>query len=88
MSLSSFKYEEEKSLIAIGSGAESAPKGWRTPYIPSLLSVSVICLLGFVEWERRRERAGKSVLVPLSIFRAPRFGPLLGVVSSYGLGVI
>ncbi|KAF8609409.1 MFS general substrate transporter, partial [Ceratobasidium sp. AG-I] len=62
------------------AGAESAPRGWRTPYIPSLLSVSVICLVGFVEWERRRERAGKSVLVPLSIFRAPRFGPLLGVV--------
>ena len=65
------------------SGAESAPKGWRTPYIPSLFSVSVVCLLGFVEWERRRERAGKSVLVPLSIFRAPRFGPLLGVVSIF-----
>ncbi|QRW05671.1 major facilitator superfamily transporter [Ceratobasidium sp. AG-Ba] len=62
------------------AGAESAPKGWRTPYIPSLLAVSVICLVGFIEWERRRERAGKPVLVPLSIFRTPRFGPLLAVV--------
>ncbi|KAG8736961.1 hypothetical protein FRC12_017342 [Ceratobasidium sp. 428] len=62
------------------AGAESAPKGWRTPYIPSLLAVSVVCLVGFIEWERRREHAGKSVLVPLSIFRAPRFGPLLAVV--------
>ncbi|KAJ1310847.1 hypothetical protein OPQ81_009365 [Rhizoctonia solani] len=61
------------------AGAESAPKGWKTPYIPSLLSVSVICLVGFVEWERRRERAGKPVLVPLSIFRVPNFGPLLAV---------
>ncbi|EUC65524.1 MFS transporter [Rhizoctonia solani AG-3 Rhs1AP] len=61
------------------AGAESAPKGWKTPYIPALLSVSVICLVGFVEWERRREQAGKSVLVPLSIFRVPNFGPLLGV---------
>lgn len=64
------------------SGAEAAPKGWRTPYIPTLLCTSIICLAVFIEWERRRERAGKSVLVPLSIFRVPRFGSLLGVVSS------
>ncbi|KAG9086437.1 hypothetical protein FRC06_003087, partial [Ceratobasidium sp. 370] len=61
------------------AGAESAPKGWRTPYIPSLLAVSVICLVGFVQWERQREQAGKSVLVPLSIFRVPRFGAMLAV---------
>ncbi|KAH7344409.1 major facilitator superfamily domain-containing protein [Rhizoctonia solani] len=61
------------------AGAESAPKGWKTPYIPSLLSISVVCLAGFIEWERRREHAGKSVLVPLSIFRVPNFGPLLAV---------
>ncbi|CAE6401962.1 unnamed protein product [Rhizoctonia solani] len=61
------------------AGAESAPRGWKTPYIPALLCTSVICLVGFVEWERRREQAGKSVLVPLSIFRAPNFGSLLAV---------
>ncbi|KAB5593861.1 transport protein [Ceratobasidium theobromae] len=61
------------------AGAEAAPKGWRTPYIPTLLCTSIICLAVFIEWERRRERAGKSVLVPLSIFRVPRFGSLLGV---------
>ncbi|KAG8680445.1 hypothetical protein FRC09_018225, partial [Ceratobasidium sp. 395] len=44
------------------------------------VGAALICLVGFIEWERRREHAGKSVLVPLSIFRAPRFGPLLAVV--------
>ncbi|KAG8711818.1 hypothetical protein FRC08_015392 [Ceratobasidium sp. 394] len=61
------------------AGAESAPKGWRTPYIPSLFAVSVMCLVGFIQWERQREHAGKSVLVPLSLFRAPRFGAMLAV---------
>ncbi|CEL58277.1 putative MFS-type transporter C1683,03c OS=Schizosaccharomyces pombe (strain 972 / ATCC 24843) GN=SPBC1683.03c PE=3 SV=1 [Rhizoctonia solani AG-1 IB] len=61
------------------AGAESAPKGWKTPYIPALLSVSILSLIGFVEWERRCEQAGRSVLVPLSIFRTPNFGPLLAV---------
>ncbi|KAL9938525.1 hypothetical protein V8E36_002244 [Tilletia maclaganii] len=72
--------------------AETAPQGWRTPYIPAMLPLSFLALSSFVLWERRLERAvllkrqrGESglafePLLPPSIWRAPRFGSLLTII--------
>lgn len=72
--------------------AEAAPQGWRTPYIPALLPVSLILIISFLLWERKLERAmiiaqaeGRSdtrpPLMPLSIWKAPKFGIIMSVVS-------
>lgn len=80
-------------LLTFGlADAEIAPKAWATPYIPSLLSVSVIILIAFILWERRLERAQatfdvaptgrrpRTPLLPPSIWVARRFSPLLSMV--------
>ncbi|KIJ59475.1 hypothetical protein HYDPIDRAFT_33163 [Hydnomerulius pinastri MD-312] len=64
------------------SDSTTARKGWSTPQIPSLLSVSVVLLVAFIYYERWREAKNKSVLMPLGIWRQPgaKMGPLMGVV--------
>ncbi|KDQ08068.1 hypothetical protein BOTBODRAFT_38288 [Botryobasidium botryosum FD-172 SS1] len=62
------------------AGGPSAPQGWRTPYIPVLLCISIILFAGFLWWEHTREKLGKSVMIPLSIFRVRHVGILLAVV--------
>lgn len=71
--------------------AESAPQGWKTPYIPALLPVSTILLGGFWWWQTYLEKVkfrrdnGETVgnhlprgpLLPPSLFKAPRFGTVL-----------
>ncbi|KZO90441.1 MFS general substrate transporter [Calocera viscosa TUFC12733] len=59
---------------------QSAPQGWGTPYIPVLLVLSVMLLLSFIRWEVHRERAGAATLIPPSLFKAPNFGMILGLV--------
>ncbi|KZP16560.1 MFS general substrate transporter [Athelia psychrophila] len=49
----------------------TAKKGWATPQIPSLLSVSLVLIGLFVYYERWRDSKGNSVLVPMSIWRHP-----------------
>ncbi|KAH8102271.1 major facilitator superfamily domain-containing protein [Cristinia sonorae] len=60
----------------------TAPKGWATPFIPSLLGTSFLILGAFVWWELRREAKGQSVLLPMSMFTAPgtRIAPVILVV--------
>ncbi|KAJ7508587.1 major facilitator superfamily domain-containing protein [Mycena galericulata] len=49
----------------------TAKKGWSTPQIPSLFSASAVILAVFVSYERHREAHGKSVLLPIKIWRKP-----------------
>ncbi|TCD68852.1 hypothetical protein EIP91_009566 [Steccherinum ochraceum] len=60
----------------------TAPKGWATPFIPSLLGTAFLIISAFVWWELRREAKGQSVLLPMSMFTRPgtRMGPVIFVV--------
>ncbi|KZT58285.1 MFS general substrate transporter [Calocera cornea HHB12733] len=60
--------------------AQSAPQGWATPYIPVLLVLSVVLLVGFIRWEVHREKAGAATLMPPSLFKIPNFGMILALV--------
>ncbi|GAA5993012.1 hypothetical protein JCM10908_000798 [Rhodotorula pacifica] len=37
------------------AGGEGAPNGWKTPYIPTLLAVSILCFIAFWFYERHLE---------------------------------
>lgn len=71
-------------LISLSLGfanSQSAPRGWRTPYIPTLLALGGVMLAAFVMWEIRSERAGRPTMVSPRVFsRSPHFGLLLAVV--------
>lgn len=60
----------------------NAPKGWATPFVPSLLGTSLILIICFVLWELHRESKGQSVLVPMSMWTQPRarMGPMMLLV--------
>ena len=69
-------------LIIRRSDSTTAKKGWSTPQIPSLLSVSLVLLGLFVYYERWRESKNKSVLMPMSMWRYPnaRMGSVISLV--------
>lgn len=58
------------------------PKGWATPFIPSLLGTSIILIVSFIVWELRREARGESVLLPMSMWVQPgaKMGPVILLV--------
>ena len=58
------------------------PQGWKTPWVIALLIVSLIILGAFVAWEAYRERAGKSVIMPISLWTKPgtEMGAMVGLV--------
>ncbi|KAL0952985.1 hypothetical protein HGRIS_007196 [Hohenbuehelia grisea] len=62
--------------------SSTARKGWATPHIPGLLSASAVILGIFVYYERWRESRGKSVLMPLSMWKQPgaKMGSVITVV--------
>ncbi|KAJ7157097.1 major facilitator superfamily domain-containing protein [Mycena filopes] len=49
----------------------TARKGWATPQIPSLFAGSIVILIIFIFYERRRETRGLSVLLPIKIWKQP-----------------
>ncbi|TFK57587.1 major facilitator superfamily MFS-1 [Heliocybe sulcata] len=55
---------------------------WTTVYIPTLFCASILLLVLFVLWERRRESLGRAVLLPFSIFKQGngRFGGVFAMV--------
>lgn len=58
------------------------PRGWATPFVPSLLGTAVILIVSFVVWEIRREAKGQSVLFPMSLWKQPKamMGPIVLIV--------
>ncbi|GAA5972189.1 hypothetical protein JCM8115_007151 [Rhodotorula mucilaginosa] len=56
------------------AGGEGAPNGWKTPYIPTLLAVSVVCFVAFWFYERHLERHTTSApLMSTSLWFKGRF---------------
>lgn len=64
------------------SQSTTAPRGWATPFVPSLLGTAIILIVSFVLWEIRREAKGQSVLLPMSMFSQPgaKMGPVVLLV--------
>lgn len=66
--------------------SQSAPQGWKTPYIPALLPVSALLLLSFIGWEYRVEKEGKvPALMPLSIWKKPYLAVICALSKSRAL---
>ncbi|KAL7277631.1 hypothetical protein ACG7TL_008558 [Trametes sanguinea] len=57
-------------------------RGWKTPWVPALLVVSLLILAAFVLWEWYRERHDKSVIMPVSLWTKPgtKMAPTIAVV--------
>ncbi|KAJ9658184.1 hypothetical protein H2198_003889 [Neophaeococcomyces mojaviensis] len=69
-------------VLLVFSITESAHVGWRTPYIPTLFSISVVLLLGAVWFEGW---IAKQPLLPPDIFKVPCMTPLFfSVFILYG----
>ncbi|GAA96154.1 uncharacterized protein L969DRAFT_91610 [Mixia osmundae IAM 14324] len=63
--------------LADGSGA---PNGWRTPYIPTLFSLSIVLLVAFWFWQRYLEYSPNSTMTPLmrvSLWKRGRFAVVM-----------
>ncbi|GBE87203.1 MFS general substrate transporter [Sparassis crispa] len=69
-------------LTFVLSESTAVSRGWRTPWVPALLVVSLVILLLFVAWEAHRERADRSVIMPVSIWtkRGTKMAPMVGMV--------
>ncbi|KAI0739552.1 major facilitator superfamily domain-containing protein [Daedaleopsis nitida] len=76
------------SVVGVGlltfvlSESTAVPKGWKTPWVPALLVVSVVILVLFVVWEGYREHRDHSVIMPISLWTKPgtRMGAIVAVV--------
>ena len=64
-----------KAHANLNSQAPSA--GWAEPYEIALLLVSIVLWIAFIIWERRY---ASEPIMPLDIFKAPSFAPLVLVV--------
>ncbi|KAL6299837.1 major facilitator superfamily domain-containing protein [Sparassis latifolia] len=69
-------------LTFVLSESTTVSRGWRTPWAPALLVVSLVVLLPFVAWEAYREQADRSVLMPVSIWmkRGTKMAPMVGTI--------
>lgn len=64
---------------------------WAVSPTPWLLGLALLALVGFLLWERRRDRAGKPTLFPLHLFSVATFrnGNLVAMIVSLGeLGLL
>ncbi|KAI0760003.1 major facilitator superfamily domain-containing protein [Fomes fomentarius] len=69
-------------LTFVLSESSAVPKGWKTPWVPALLVVSLVIIGLFVAWESYRERRDMSVIMPVSLWTKPgkKMSPMIGVV--------
>ncbi|KAL7277638.1 hypothetical protein ACG7TL_008565 [Trametes sanguinea] len=69
-------------LIFVLSESTSVSRGWKTPWVPALLVVSIVILGVFIAWEVYRERREKSVILPISLWAKPgtKMAPMIAVV--------
>ena len=63
--------------MAADSHSQAPTAGWKSPYEIALLITAVILFLAFAVWEHK---FAQHPILPLSIFRAPSFLPLIVVV--------
>ena len=68
--------------------SQAPAAGWQQPYEIALLPVSFICFASFALWEYK---LAKHPIMPLDIWTAPSFFPLILVVTfsvmSYGISL-
>lgn len=82
-----WKYVHRRSLHRhqLTPPSQAPTAGWSSPYEIALVIVAMICFVGFAIWEHKYAR---HPVLPMSIFKAPSFFPLLIVVlfsfMSYG----
>ncbi|KIP11896.1 hypothetical protein PHLGIDRAFT_124551 [Phlebiopsis gigantea 11061_1 CR5-6] len=69
-------------LVCDLAESTATPKGWATPFVPSLFGTAVVLIVSFVLWELRREARGQSVLLPMSMWTQPgaKMGPVILLV--------
>ncbi|PSR74384.1 hypothetical protein PHLCEN_2v9892 [Hermanssonia centrifuga] len=69
-------------LVCDLAESTTTPRGWATPFVPSLFGISIILIMSFVAWEMRREAKGQSVLLPMSMWTQPgtKMGPIILLV--------
>ncbi|KAI9061391.1 MFS general substrate transporter, partial [Trametes sanguinea] len=69
-------------LTFVLSESTTVSRGWKTPWVPALLVVSLLILVAFVVWEWYRERHDMSVIMPVSLWTKPgtKMAPTIAVV--------
>ncbi|CDO69413.1 hypothetical protein BN946_scf184791.g8 [Trametes cinnabarina] len=69
-------------LTFVLSESTTVSRGWKTPWVPALLVVSLLILVAFVVWEWYRERRDMSVIMPVSLWTKPgtKMAPTIAVV--------
>ncbi|OSC97543.1 MFS general substrate transporter [Trametes coccinea BRFM310] len=69
-------------LTFVLSESTTVSRGWKTPWVPALLVVSLLILAAFVLWEWYRERHDLSVIMPVSLWTKPgtKMAPTIAVV--------
>ena len=78
----SSSHKQARSVDAFHSESTATPKGWATPFVPSLFGTAIVLIVGFVLWELRREAKNQSVLLPMSMWTQPgaKMGPIILLV--------
>ncbi len=69
---------------------ELGPVGWpadaAVSAVPLALAAGIVLLVGFVLWERRRARSGRSAILDLSLFTVPTFSWGNAVAAMVAIG--
>ena len=71
---------------ALNLGPVSWPAGAAISAVPLTLAASLVLLLGFVLWERRRARVGRSAILDLTLFRVQTFSWGNAVAAMVAIG--
>lgn len=71
-------------MVLLFALTEGNVAGWRTPWVPVLIVVSVIILTLFAFWQRHLEKTGKQTpLVKVSIFKNKRFSAGMTIMGLF-----
>ncbi|KAK2613115.1 hypothetical protein N8I77_000044 [Diaporthe amygdali] len=74
-------------MVLLFALTEGNVVGWKTPWVPVLIVVSVIIITAFVFWQRHLERTGKQApLMKVSIFKSARFSTAMVIMALFFSG--